>query len=146
MKGTHLRPQFRWIAPPLVVLVACLAVTTSASALDLKVMPAKPYVDDEITVSFTTKKKLKSGWHFEASVLGRIGDCAGFAMKATSKRGGKNKRVSIRVSPYDDNLNGGPEWCQGKASVTVSKVKDADRLTGNGSIVGIESFRFYALP
>jgi hypothetical protein len=32
----------------------------------------------------------------------------------------------MRLSPWDYAVNGGPEWCQGKATAMVSKAKDGD--------------------
>jgi hypothetical protein len=130
----------------LALLAAALVAPASAGALSgkLTISPANPIVDDStLTVRYTAKKPLRSGYHYEFTVVGATGrNCAKFVNKVTTQHG---KRASTRLSSYDDTLDGGPEWCQGKASVTVSRTKDTDE-PGGGSILAIHSFRFVAKP
>ena len=124
-----------------------VAAPAAHAMVPLKVNPATPIVDDDITVSFQVKKRLKPGWHYEASVIARTGyDCATFVYKDSKRNPGVNKRMSFRFSPYEDNLNSAPEWCQGKASVMVSKAKDGDEDGKSGIAIGIKSIRFVAKP
>lgn len=123
------------------------AAPSALAMVPLKVTPKKPIVDDDVVVKFKVKKPLKAGWHYEASVIARSGtECASFVYVSSKRNPKKGKTMSMRLSPWDDVLNGGPEWCQGKATVMVSKAEDGDETGDTGSAIGIESIRFYAKP
>jgi hypothetical protein len=128
------------------VVVLSLVIAGPAAAMTkMSVNPSKPIVDDAITVSFKVDRKLKPGYHWEASLIGdSCGYAAGLVVKASKQKPKKGKVLSFRLSPYDDNLNGGSEWCQGKFYVNISTARDDG--TSGGSLVGITEGRFYGKP
>ncbi|MTD44147.1 hypothetical protein GKE82_07495 [Conexibacter sp. W3-3-2] len=121
------------------------AGTSPADAkVKLKVTPKTPIVDDAITVSFKTDRTLKKGYHYSVALIGRSGsNCSSFVVKDSQRKPKKGKSMSFSLSPFDDKLAEAPEWCQGKASITVSIDKDG---TNKGNIVGITEIRFVAKP
>ena len=130
-------------------LAGCLAVgtPTAQARVQLKISPKTPIVDDNVTASFVVKQPLKAGWHYEGLIVGATGfDCAGFVEKTSKRNPGKRKTMSFRFSPYDDNLNGGPEWCQGKAGITIRKIRNGDEKGNSAILVGDAEFRFVAKP
>jgi hypothetical protein len=130
------------------VLVSAVAALGAASVLPAsasaqvkpRVSPAAPIVDDAITVSWRTDRTLKPGYHYEIAVVTAPGTgCASFVVKKSKRHPKKGAPMSMRLSPYDDKLNGGPAWCQGKASIMITTAKD----TGHGgSAIGIIEVRF----
>ena len=65
-----------------------LAVPAIAGAdVSLRVNPANPIVDEVVKASFKVKKPLRSGWHYEAMIVGQSGyNCASVSAVKTSKR------------------------------------------------------------
>jgi hypothetical protein len=127
-------------------LVLGVAATASAK-VTLKVSPTSPIVDDLVTVSWKTDRALKPGYHYRAVLITPPGDeCSGLVYKDSKRHPAKGKSMSFRLSPQDDELNGGSEWCQGKASVTVSVVKNGASGGSLGNIIGMIEFRFRAKP
>lgn len=128
------------------VLVAGLIAASPASAapwVDVKTSPKNPIVDDSsIVVSWKTNRALKAGQSYEVTIMGASGrGCASFVTQGSKRRPTKGKRMSIRLSSYDDIVHGGREWCQGKASVTV-KVRKGK----GGGIIGMSDIRFRSKP
>lgn len=129
------------------IVVAAFAAAVPAVAdakVKLKVSPKTPIVDDRIAVSFKTDRTLKKGYHYSVALIGRSGsNCSSFVVKDSKRKPKKGKSMSFSLSPFDDKLAEAPEWCQGKASITVSIDKDG---TNKGNIVGITEIRFVAKP
>jgi hypothetical protein len=125
------------------IFAIATATASAASWVDLSVSPKKPIVDDSsIRVRWTTNRTLKPGEFYGATLVGARGaNCASFVTAESSRKPGKGKPMSLTLSSYDDIVNGGSEWCQGKASVTVY-VKKGERQ----SIIGIAAFRFSSKP
>lgn len=119
------------------------ASTHAASWVDLKVSPTTPVVDDSsITVRWTTNRALKPGEFYAATLMGASGDaCASLVSTDSSRKPASGRPMSLTLSSRDDIVNGGSEWCQGKASITIY-VKKGKRQ----SIIGIIDFRFRAKP
>jgi hypothetical protein len=125
-----------------------LAVVPAASAkTKLKISPTSPIVDDAVTVSWRTDRVLKPGYHYQVALVTSPGDdCSSLVYKDSRRRPGKGKPMSMRLSPLNDVINGAFEWCQGKASVMVSTVRDDASENDQGSIIGITEIRFKAKP
>jgi hypothetical protein len=138
----------RWLlGAVLAALFATVVAPQAQAALSdgVKINPAKPIVDDVVTVSFKVTNRLKSGWHYEFTILGGTGyACASFVHKESKRRPAKGRVLSMTLSSYDDVVNGGDEWCQGKASAMVSIVPDSG--PGDGELVRLKTFRFYGKP
>jgi hypothetical protein len=129
----------------LVAVAAAGFSSTANAAVKIKINPSAPVVDDSVRVSFKTDRKLKPGYHWQASILGHTcGYASSFVHKDSKRKARKGKVMSFSLSPFDDVLNGGSEWCQGKATVMVMTARN-DGGDG-GSVVGIKSFRFYGMP
>lgn len=127
--------------------IGLLVVPAASQAMvNIKVRPAKPIVDEDITVSFKTDRKLKSGYHYEGTVVGARGSgCANFVLKASGRKPGKGKPMSFHFSPYDDIVNGDSGlWCQGRSFVNVSIERDSGK--GVGNLIGDLTLRFYGRP
>jgi hypothetical protein len=138
--------RHRLLVTSLVGLLAAAVCAPAASAtVKIKLNPGAPVVDDSVRVSFRTDRKLKPGYHWQASILGHTcGYASSFVYKDSTRKVRKGKVMSFSLSPYDDVLNESSEWCQGKATVMVMTARDDGR--DGGSMVGIRSFRFYGMP
>jgi hypothetical protein len=131
----------------LAVLCSLLVASPAAAKVKLKVTPKSPIVDDSVTVSWRTDRALKPGYHYQVSLVTDPGDdCSGIVFKDSKRRPGKGKPMSMRLSPQDDKLAGSSLWCQGKASVLVSTVKDGAPEDDDGSIIGTAEIRFKGKP
>lgn len=128
----------------LLATMASLAVAAPAMAwVKPIVSPKRPIVDDSsITVRWKTDRNLKPGQFYEVTIMGARGtNCASFVTAQSRRWPAKGKTMRIRLSSYKDLVNGGPEWCQGKASIDV-KVRQGK----GGSMIGMGDFRFRAKP
>lgn len=134
------------------VIAALLMSTTAcfpASALGkvrFTFSPKRPYVDDDLTVSFRGQPRLRSNWHWvvAVSVKGSHTDCADSAYKQSSSRKAK---VTVRVTSNDDILQPSSLWCVGKANIVLMKERngDDDQISLKRVAYGPE-FRFYRQP
>lgn len=129
------------------VLAALVLAPPAAASVDIKLSPRAPVVDDFVTVSWRTDRVLRPGYRYVVTLFpyGAGDGCAGRVSKTSTRRPRRGATMSMTFTPFDDPLYGtsysGPEWCQGKASATVS-VEREDRETD----LGIELFRFRAKP
>jgi hypothetical protein len=117
-----------------------------ASTVLLRVTPEDPYVFEAIRVNFRSKRALKPGYRYAATLTGRSGfDCASFVTKKTRGPAGKGKVVRFWIHPYDDEDNpNGAEWCPGKAQIKVAIIRDSD--DNGGEVIGVATIRFRADP
>lgn len=125
--------------------VALTALAAPAQAkVKLRVTPISPIVDDSVTVSWRADRALKAGYHYEGSLVAGSGlECAGLVLKKSKRHPKKGAPMSFTFSPYDDKLADVPEWCRGKAYVTVEIIKDGGK---NGATLATASFRFRGKP
>lgn len=124
--------------------LAALPATASAYA-DLRFSPSRPIVDEDITVSWRTDRRLRKGTTYEVMFVKSCGGRgAGLVVKrAYVPRKGATARV--RLSPGDALLYGDTgRWCQGLAPVTVDVVRRRGR--GGGRLVAAEEIRIYGMP
>jgi hypothetical protein len=114
---------------------------TSATA-KLMVTPGKPYVDDDLKVSFTTPAALRSGHTFSVTVQGSGSCSSSVASKDIKPPKAKGKRIVLTLRPTDQIVDSAPEWCQGAANVKVTEA------TGDTFLrtIATKSFRFRAKP
>ena len=114
-----------------------------ASRIPIKLSPRRPRVDDDnLFASLVPRRSLPRGYHYEATLVGRKRpDCASSvtAPKVSGPRR-KGKAVDFHITSWDDEVNSGPVWCRGKASITIRRAKGG----GTGSIIGVKRFRFRA--
>lgn len=118
------------LALKLTSVVALIAVSFVASALaappalDLKIMPANPYVDDNVQVAFTDIRSLPSGSTINLVLFG-TGVCDG-SLASKSIKGPKpaGKRFSLNFRPSDQIVDSGVEWCQGKAKLKIAESRN----------------------
>jgi hypothetical protein len=132
-------------AVALAVAASLVAAAPASALVNVRVNPAKPIVDDAITASFKVDRNLKPGYHWEALLLAdSCGFASSFVHKVSKQKPKRGKVLTFRFSPYDDKLNGGSEWCQGKFGVSISTARDNDGK--GGSLVGLGTGRFYGKP
>lgn len=126
-------------------LVASLAIAAPAGAkVKLRVTPSSPIVDDSVTVSWRADRTLRAGYHYEGSLVAGSGlDCAGLVLKKSKRRPKKGAPMSFSFSPFDDRLADVPEWCRGRAYITVEIIKDGGKT---GATLATASFRFRGKP
>ncbi len=123
-----------------------IPATTQAFVSKFKVSPSHPYVDDsDVTVSWTADRNLRAGTHYEGNLVDEPGfACASFVTVDSKRVPKKGKVMRLTFSSFNDLINGGPEWCDGKATVAVNVVKNGTNK-GN-TFVGIVGFRFIRKP
>jgi hypothetical protein len=127
-----------------VILSGILAASSSATVTKFNVSPARPYVDDSVTISWRADRNLKPGQHYEGDLTDEpLGDCASLVIHRFSARPQKGQMMRMTFSSYEDPLTGGPQWCDGKAQVFVDVV---DQKGHGEGFVGIVGFRFYRQP
>lgn len=132
------------------LFVALLAVVpastaTGASMLKLKVTPKSPYADEAITVSWKTNRKLREGQHYQGTLVAGTGDdCAGLADVATYSASKKGKVARITFRPSDAWINDDRDWCNGRASISVTVATGGS--AGNGKLLGLADFRIREKP
>lgn len=142
-----------WNLKGIAAAVALVAVSASASLPSaasagppISVKPAKPYVDDAIRVTIKPRARLPVGFHYEAQVWAADGDgCSERGYAKSNNRGRKGKPLTIRIRHgQGDILDPGANWCQGKASVRVYRVKNGS--SPGPRYVAIKYFRIYGMP
>jgi hypothetical protein len=123
-----------------------LAVPSAEAVVNtFKVAPSHPYVDDSVTITWRADRNLKDGQHYEGTLSTEVeSGCASLVILNSKRRPKKGQTMSITFNPYQDRINGGPNWCDGKAEVYISVVKNGS--DSSGSFVGITEFRFIQKP
>jgi hypothetical protein len=123
------------------------ALPTSAGALvsKFKISPARPFVDDNVTISWRADRNLKSGQHYQGTFTDEpLGNCAQLVILSFRARPRKGQTMRMTFSPFQDKIWGGPLWCDGKAELSVDIVRNgSDREV---AFVGIADFRFRRQP
>jgi hypothetical protein len=130
--------------------LACVVTASAFAATTVRVRPAKPFVDDDVTALFKVDRRLPVGWHYEGLLVASSGgrrDCSSIVTNNRSRRRpARGQTMTLRFDPRDDLVRDTSEWCQGKASVSVLKVRNGDEEGGSARPVGTVAFRFYAKP
>ena len=135
------------------VCLCALVLPGSAQAFITKftISHKHPYVDEsEVVVTWRADRTLKSGYHYEGWLLDPQGErgCATSVRAKTSRHIKKAHNVSLTFNSLNDHTQGPEgyyEWCDGKATFTISVVKNGAE-EGSGTIIGGSSFRFYKKP
>ncbi|HEV7936710.1 MAG TPA: hypothetical protein VGP18_01640 [Solirubrobacteraceae bacterium] len=139
--------KIRLLGSFVLLLVLALPSTSQALITNFKISPKLPYVDEtEVTVSWRATSTLKPGYHYEGLLVDPAGErgCASLVTAKSSahvKKGRVASLVFISSSDREENF----EWCDGKASVSISIAKNGSS-EGSGTIIGIADFRFYKKP
>jgi hypothetical protein len=140
------RARIGLLSASLVVSLALAGASSAGAKPHFKISPKAPIVDDStVTVSWRTDRALKPGYHYQAMLSAGSGPdtCFNLITKNSQRRPGKGKPMSFDFHIWDDKYEGGDEWCQGKATVIVSMVRDDPKDLVS---LGIFGFRFRAKP
>jgi hypothetical protein len=154
------------------LFVFALMSTAQGFVTSFKISPKHPYVDNsEVTVTWRTDRALQQGYHYEGSILDPQHErgCQSFALAQSTRRPKKKSLMSITFSSYwsiksspelipggeasnpedytpgNNGKEGYSEWCDGKATFSISVAKNGSS-EGSGTIIGGSSFRFYKKP
>jgi hypothetical protein len=122
----------------------------AASLAKLKVQPAEPTVQDAVTISFRSKRRLPAHYHYELllTVLnkGSQKDCATIVTKRRTRPVGKGRLVVFRAAPRDDALSDDTKWCQGEATAIVTTGRNGDKTGNTGTFIGTTDFVIAPAP
>jgi hypothetical protein len=137
------------------VFLFILALSSPAQGFitHFKVSPEHLYTDEsEVTVSWRADRALKPGYHYEGVLLDPQHErgCASDVRATSHAHVRKGKTVSLHFNSTNDaigRIEGAEysEWCDGKAGVSISVVKNGTEA-GSGTEIGFASFRFYKKP
>lgn len=137
--------RLRLIGSFVCLMMLMLSSTAQGWVSKFKITPSKPYVDEPVTVSWHTDRKLKPGYYYEGSLSASASErgCTKLAVTSSKRRPKKGSNMSLTFTTEDAFVSY-PEWCDGHASIAIYEVNGPELQ--NGNIVGIASFRFYRKP
>lgn len=111
------------------------------------VSPKSPYVDQDVIVKWRADRTLPRGEFYSVGLIDEdLGGCAALVTHNIVRKIHKGQTVVVRFSPFQDPVNGGPLWCDARASVDVNIARGSKQDPKVGKLIGIASFNFRRQP